>query len=335
MHVVIGEPVIRQKIRVVADTPELAANAIRERLGRRAEVLSIRSIAPQGWTRWFQKNKIEVIAGLLEEVPESLLDEEIPSQSQPLLSEKESATWVKMRQIFEDAGFREEILSTAAFLPQWDDWAKMPIAQGLQSVKKWLINCYTQFPQDPLMQRVAFIGPTGSGSTTALGKFLAKNYFNLPGVQVLKLDREETNSDESLRNFCELFGISFSKDPVDLPYVDFDKHLWIDVPGVPLKEIAWDQVKVRLNALSVDTRILVVHSGYDKDCLHKLGYFAQAIGITHLVLSHWDEIDSSLHLWPFLLQQNLPVLGLSAGGDLTGHWTSNPLACLLEKTFPA
>lgn len=333
MHVVIGEPVIRQKIRVVADTPQLAANAIRERLGRSAEVLSIRSLPPQGWLKWFQKNKIEVVAALLEQSSEALFEEEALVNPAPFIADNHNATWVKIRQLFEDAGFSETIETTAASLPQWQAWGKMPIAQALQSVKKWLINCYTALPKDPLMQRVAFIGPTGSGSTTALGKFLAKNYFNLPGVQVLKLDREETNSDESLINFCELFGIPFAKDPIDLPYVDFDKHLWIDVPGIPLKQALWDQVKSRLDALSVDTRILVVHSGYDKDCLHKLGHLAQSMGVTHLIFSHWDEVDSALQLWPFLLKQGLPVLGLSDGGDLTGHWKSDVLASLLEKTF--
>lgn len=326
---------IRQKIRVVAPTPELAAQAIREKLGRAAEVVSIRSIQPTGWGRWFQRHQIEVIAGIPEPFEDDIVSEisstresMIPS---PLL---ERGAWNKVQALFEQAGFGEDFPYNASVKPDWKHWETLPIAEAFLSVKHWLINCYTQLPKNPLMQRVAFLGPTGSGSTTALGKFLAKNYFDLPGLQVLKLDREEANADEPLKNFCELFGIYFAKDPVDLPYVDLDKNIWIDVPGIGLKQPLWDNVKSRLDALSVDTRILVIHSGYDKECLSKLGNLAQRIGITHFVFSHWDEVDTALHLWPFILKQGIQVLGLSEGADLTGQWKKDALPFLLEKTLP-
>jgi flagellar biosynthesis GTPase FlhF len=339
MQSLLNERPIQTKIRVVSHTPEQAAQAIRERLGPSAEVLSINVLKRKGLSRLFKKDQLEVIACLRASIlplsePEAPILPDLDLETRPVMESLPSAQWSKIQALFTQAGFTKDFSYGDFPLPQWEKWSKMLLAEAIKALKHWLKDCYEKFPKPSIHQRIAFLGASGSGSTTVLTKFLFQKQREAKGFQVLKLDRDELNGDDSLRSFCELMGVNFAKDPIDTPFLNSELGLAIDVPGLGLQAAAWEGVTQRLDELQVATRVLVVHSGYERERLEKLGALAQGAKITHVVFSHWDEEDSALHLWPFLLKQGWPCLGLSEGPDFMSDWKDPEMEQIIQKTIP-
>ena len=93
----------------------------------------------------------------------------------------------------------------------------MAIQEGLPNFVSSLVDLFKQLPERPLHGNVAFVGTPGVGKTTALCKKISDEVF-IQGkeVHVLKLEAEAPNSDDALRVFCDILGVSIWRDYADL-----------------------------------------------------------------------------------------------------------------------
>ncbi len=235
------------------------------------------------------------------------------------------------------AQFDEALVARLENSPAWPRLSTLPLATALAEVFQWLSEEYRRVPARPVTLRVAFMGTPGVGKTTALCKRLASDVFiHRRTARVLKLENETPNPDDALRVFCEVLNVPFLRDPVDLDLIADDEPLYIDLPGVTTAEREERRaLTARLDALRVDTRVLVVNAAYGRDLVQSTFAMGQEMRATHLVFTHLDEISDHTRLWQYLLRGNLPALFLGHGQNVTADMSENVLDYMMEKTFPA
>ena len=160
-----------------------------------------------------------------------------------------------------------------------------------------------------LTNRVAFFGSPGSGSTTALCKQLSGDVF-LRGRQacVMKLEADEPNSSEGLAMFCEALGVPLLRTTSELRKIPEDAAVYFDLPGMTLTGKNIRHLQKIFDELGIESRVLVVNAAYERQLIQDAYTRASAIGATHVVFTHVDEIPRCGKLWEFVLDDGLVPL---------------------------
>ena len=189
-----------QRYRFVVGSAEEAVSVLRQRFGSRARVVSVRQVEGKGLARFLQSPKLEVIAAVGEapapvpahgngpvspshdSVPQArTIVTEMPRQAaQPLdhgVSESSYSSSSRLCRLLEAGGISKQVLSRLQMYPAWSTIEGMPFARSLPEVGGFLRAEFRTIPRRPLGDRVAFVGPAGSGKTTALCKRLAMDVF--------------------------------------------------------------------------------------------------------------------------------------------------------------
>jgi flagellar biosynthesis protein FlhF len=213
----------------------------------------------------------------------------------------------------------------------------MPLGDALMEIAVILRGDYMRAGMKPLTQRVAFIGTPGTGKTTALCKRLAADvFFRNRKARVLKLDLDRPNPNDALTVFCDAMGVPLARDAADLAEGGADETLYVDFPGVSADskgEIA--EIASALERHQVASRVLVVNAAYDAEMMKRAYAFGEALGATHVVFTHLDELIHWGKLWEFVLGQGLQPLFLSAGQNLAGDFSEQVFDSILDRTFPS
>lgn len=352
-----------KKVRLIVRSADEAVRVIREQLGPGAQVVSVKQVEGEGLARFLRAPRLEVIAVMPDENASQgralpSLKGGIPSASMRSAYEacvsEESASFNadrfsslggqaaafpltgRLEDVLKRAGFDDGLLNDLFCNTDWNEWASLPLAQGVAAVGQGLIAGYKKQPAVALTGRVALFGTPGVGTTTALCKLLSQAVFwKGERVEVLKFEADAPNPDEALRVFCDVLGAPLHRDPVDIPHLDPEARLFIDIAGLPSTAKDWEGVKSRLAELKVETRILVANAAYEGPLLNQAYALANRLQATHVLFTHTDEVDRVLKLWRFLLRGKLSPLGLSHGQSVTGDFTADSLPWLLERTFPA
>jgi flagellar biosynthesis protein FlhF len=342
--------------RFVVKSASEAVRVIRERLGERAVVTSIKRIKGKGFFRAFSAPMLEVIASVpvpLADLPHThqSSDERQPFVVPPPISLRyesqyntgeipsASGTIGSGKSLYAfliKSGFDSSLLTDLQQFPEWSTWEQLPIGRVLGELSKTLIELFRSLPRRPLTSRIAFIGTPGSGKTTALCKHLAQEVF-VHGrcVEVLKLEGDVLNPDGALSAFCEVIGTTLWREPYDLSQMNPARRLYLDLPGLCLGDAhAWKVMGARLDAYAVTSRILVVNASYEMNLIKQMYRNAQELRATHVVFSHMDEVTQSTKLWPLVLRGGLGPLFLSYGEGITGSYSEDVLSSLIKKTFP-
>ena len=332
---------------------------IRDKLGDQARVLSVRQVGGEGLKRFISSPKLEVIAeipaddsgeisdtGLLEEAEVSedlaVADKEAPSSNAPNLPEDPGLSDVS----FDESNDKVRLLRKAGFdlnllgeIQSWSSWQEMkdkPLADVLKEITVGLSDRFRSTKLTPTTDKIALIGAPGVGKTTTLCKFLAHEVFlNKKIPFVLKVENGIPNPDDALRIFCEVIGVTLFREPEGMPQVSEESPLYLDLPGLSLSNLQdWVEAKQTLDAMQVDTRVLVVNGAYERDILLRSIRSAKHLGATHLAITHFDELSNSTKLWPVLLQEDLSPLCICNGQNVTGDFSTNVLNQLISRTFP-
>jgi flagellar biosynthesis protein FlhF len=356
-----------KRFRLTVKSAEEAVRVIREKLGDKARVLSVRQVGGEGLKKFISSPKLEVIAEIPSEdltddslsedksnieppkptagttatEDSTLLEPSLVGESlQSAVSENETPGAVSIEsdsfKILAKTGFDSQLLSDIRSWSNWTEIKDLSLAESLKEITIGLSDRFRSLNILPTEDRIALIGAPGVGKTTTLCKFLAHEVFmNKKTPNVLKVDNGIPNPDDALRIFCEVVGVTLFRESNKTPDSSEESPLYLDFPGLSLGQTEdWMQAQELLDDLNVQTRVLVLNSAYDKQVLNKSISLGNSIGATHLAFTHFDELSNSTKLWPLLLRNNLSPLCICNGQNVTGDFSTNVLNQMISRTFP-
>ncbi len=337
-------------VAIVAENPKAALTQVHEQLGPEAVIVSVRKTRPDGisWL-WRSNRKIEVTACVPEKSPE------IKRAVIPLRNEQTGIVWDKRMAVerhtpraqdgrWRSIGWLESNGLLPAFSRQLEEKVQLlyggkplPAMQTEWRAITDLIICHWL----PARHKAAgtgrphvFIGPAGSGKTTALCKWMTSAIlFNEQRVRVWRLDGESANSAELLTLHCELMGI-----PMERFWSEADESAdlqFIDLPGVDVEEAgARAALQDQLSLLPQPHVHLVLNAAYESSILFEQFRAFESFAPEDIIFTHLDEEYRRVKLWNFVLGTKCPISFLSAGQKIPGGFQRAEPALLFPQKKP-
>lgn len=353
-----------QRYRFVVRSADEAVKVIRDRLGSTARVVSVRQVEGQGLARFLSAPKLEVTAELpTPEEPAAKAPKPAPAPTmtdpEPTFEQRMEAAAApqakvapertpraeqrqergeesRLSRLIRATGVSGPILARLQEHDSWREIERLPPGRALALVAELLRADLRSVPRRALGNRVVFLGGPGAGKTTALCKLLAADVFmrGRHGV-VLKLDLDSANPTDGLSVFCDAMGVPCARAVLDVPDLDPETFLYVDLPGLSLETAGQiERLSEELMPLAPTAHVLVLNAAYDTAILKHLCRVGEQVGCTHLVLTHCDELIHWGKLWDVLLGAQLTPLFLSTGQNVAGDFEENVVPAILARTFP-
>jgi flagellar biosynthesis protein FlhF len=330
-----------------AENADAAVRVVQQSLGADAVIVSVRKLPGNGFARLLQRGgQIEVTAG----VPESAA----PPRPAPSVSandyrpfEEEPAAEAPSR-----APHRWRSvawLESLGLLPEYDDRLENKIAATHGALpprlptEEWAIvrDTLATFWHSPARAEIStgrphvFIGPPGSGKTTALCKWLTTAVLRSgQRARISRLDGETVNTAEFLSLHCEMLGMPCERywsEPSGA-----EDLLFVDVPGVDAhcaKSLA--VLRDVLFSLPQPHVHLVLNAAYDTSLLfEQFNAFAPLLP-EDVIFTHLDEEQRRVKLWNFVLGTNCSLGWLAGGQKIPGEFVRAEAALLFPHGKPA
>lgn len=341
------------RYRVVVRSASEAVSLVRERFGEAARVLSVRQIEAGGLARFLQKPRLEVIVEIGAPAPrlsETSAETAAPDHEvETAVSSEEAESSDSAKELREPRSFAREQISALRATGLDEsllervradhpglDWDRTPAPEALVRLAAWLRRQFDSIPRKACESRRVFIGPCGAGKTSALCKMLALDVFvhgRKPAV--LKLDGELPNATDGLAAFCEVMGAPLLRSAAEVGEFDEETPLYVDIPGIALDAHAEQRrLAQTLDALRVETRILVVNAAWESEVIAAAFEMGRACGATHVFFTHTDEVRRPAKLWRFVLCGGLRTLAFGSGPSPAGEIEENVFSALLSRTVP-
>jgi flagellar biosynthesis protein FlhF len=333
--------------RFIAQNPAEALAQIHAQLGPEAVVLNVQPLTTAGMARFWQRGrKIEVTAGLPENAGSggsmpidstqhfaSFQGADLPADFQRTSGNRwRSVAWLETMGLLPANGER---LQTHLRTLQGD-----PPPDSLDSEWALVSNALSRFwinppPLDnggPPRPHV-FIGPPGSGKTTALCKWLTLSVLTEErAAQVWRLDGKTANTAEWLSVHCEMLGVPLERFWSN-PNPNGDLLL-VDLPGVEISDSpGLATLRSQLAALPSPRVHLVLNAAYETPALFAQWHVFRTLEPEDLIFTHLDEETQRVKLWNFVFGTNCSLRFLGAGQKIPGEFRSaSPEFLLPAKT---
>jgi flagellar biosynthesis protein FlhF len=327
-----------------------AAELLRAQLGDGASVLSVRQVARPGLLGMLSAPRLEVVAqvgGGAAEAPESSA---IPVGrrvlSPPGSGLNAAANGVaalptdrrKLDELLARSGFSSAVIARLRASPEWEALRDAPLHRALVNTGRCLTRLATGGRPDPApLSRLAFLGAPGAGRTTALCKWTAAEVFRRARIgHVVTVELDRPNSAGPLPVFCEALGVPLAHHPASTRPATPGGFVCVDLPGISVRRPGEnDALRAFLDREEIEDRVLVLNAAYDASALSAVRTAGRALGATHVVFTHLDEVAQWGRLWDHLLDGDLIPLFLSTGPSLTGELEADPIDAVARRTFPA
>jgi flagellar biosynthesis protein FlhF len=315
----------------IAENANDAVRLVQENLGPDAVIVNVRKMPASGLARLLQRpGQIEVTACVPDKprhaVPEGAnayvpFKEEIDSEpdAPPRAAHRwRSIAWLESLGLLPEFADRLEMkLRTSHGVTP----PEMPIAEW-DAVRGTLATFWRprQHEEDGDGRPHVFIGPPGSGKTTALCKWMTAAVLRGEHrARVWRLDGETANTSEFLSLHCEIVGA-----PVERFWetANFTEDLlFVDLPGFePHSASAMKTLRDILSFLPAPHIHLVLNAAYETTLLfEQFNCFAPLLP-EDLVFTHLDEEHRRVKLWNFVLGTNCSIGWLSGGQKIPGEF---------------
>jgi len=339
--------------RFIAQNPAEALAQIHAQLGPEAIVLNVQPLPASGVARlWQRGGKIEVTAKLPDE---TALPGMVGIHSRNVPDLLEDTLKRKYKPAGSEAGIPARRWSSVAWL---EAMGLLPL--HCERLQAHLRTIHSEAPPDELGAEWAlvsialshfwlnppplddglparphvFIGPPGSGKTTALCKWLTLAVLmEQRAAQAWRLDAGTANTAELLTVHCEMLGVplerfwSTSNSTADL--------LLVDLPGVEISDGMGMAALQRQVASLPSPRVhLVLNAAYETSALFAQWRAFQTFTPEDLIFTHLDEETRRVKLWNFVFGTNCSFRFLSAGQKIPGEFRNAAPEFLLPAKKP-
>ena len=320
----------------IAENANDAVRLVQENLGPEAVIVSVRKMPANGLARFLHRpGQIEVTACLPEKprhavpqgvdayVPFGENNESQPGGEIPLPSPRELHRWRSIAWL-ESLGLLPEFadrLEAKLHTTHGPKPPEMPIAEW--SAVRDTLSTFWRPPlheEDGTGRPHVFIGPPGSGKTTALCKWLTTAVLRGEHrARVWRLDGETANTCEFLSLHCEMVGV-----PVERFWdgaVGAEDLLFVDLPGVEcFSASGMKALREIVSSLPAPHVHLVLNAANETILLfEQFNWFAQLMP-EDLIFTHLDEEHRRVKLWNFVLGTNCSLGWLGGGQKIPGEF---------------
>ena len=335
-----------QIIPFVAPTAAEAFARIQSQMGPEAVVLNVRQIPVSGLARLWRKPNIEVLA-----CPAGTLRMDSgPVETQPILQKPAPApitiepptaiesTRTDVRQpysrwgvasLLPSAGLNTLSIETilADLESEWGTDPPVDLATEMSRLRETLRR-HWQVQGPPLVRRPqVFIGPQGSGKTTALCKWMSQLMLaESKQPRIVRMDGVTANTSETLDVHAEILGISVARTPMGPSEKASGEWELVDIPGVDWRDPrALGELRRVLDKISGPEIHLVLNGAYEVPVLLSQIRAFSHLSISGLIVTHLDEEPRWGKLWNLVLGAPLALRFLSVGPSIPGGFLSaNP-----------
>jgi flagellar biosynthesis protein FlhF len=350
--------------RFIADNAATALAQIHAQLGPEAVVLSVRPLAPRGVAKlWQRRVQIEVVAGVPDKTSAPQPDliffpQNIPEKNGDFVSNDDrwrSVAWLEMMGLLSThaARLQTHLRSVHGDAPPDSLDEEWKIVNGALS-RFWL--------KPPALDNVTarphvFIGPPGSGKSTAICKWLTlATLLEGRAARVWRLDGNTANTAEFLAIHCEMLGVPLErfwspevrsqksedgnqKTEIGNPTSDLrppTSELWfVDLPGVEIADKqALNALREQIATLPSPRVHLVLNAAYEMPALLAQWRAFEACQPEDLIFTHLDEETRRVKLWNFVFGTNCSLRFLGAGQKIPGQFrNASPEILFPSKTL--
>ena len=316
----------------IAENANDAVRLVSENLGPDAVIVSVRKMPASGLARLLHRpGQIEVTACVPEKprhavpagvdvyVPfEEKNDDEIESPPPRAAHRWRSIAWL------ETLGLLPEFSDRLELKLRTTHGAKPPetaIAEWA-AVRDTLATFWRSPPhaEDGTGRPHVFIGPPGSGKTTALCKWLTSAVLRGEHrARVWRLDGETANTAEFLSLHCEMLGVPAERFWNGV--AGTEELLFVDLPGVEGHSAsAMKALREQLSSLPAPHIHLVLNAAYETTLLFEQFTCFAPLMPEDLIFTHLDEERRRVKLWNFVLGTNCSLGWLGGGQKIPGEF---------------
>ena len=338
-----------QLICFVADNAANALAEVHKRLGPDAVVVNVRQLPAPGLARlWSRKGRIEVTAGVPDKTSAPKAENILPPQNPfapaagniPAGDHWHSVAWLETMGLLPA---HAERLRTHLRAVQGE--APDSTEAEWKTVSAALSHFWLNPPplDDGSLRPHVFIGPPGSGKTTALCKWLTlASLLEERAARVWRLDGSTANTADFLAIHCEMLGVPLErfwespKSKVQSPRSEptptegkmtlDSEHspMWfVDLPGVEISdETALTALRGQLATFPSPRVHLVLNAAYETPALLAQWRAFEACQPEDLIFTHLDEEPRRVKLWNFVFGTNCSLRFLGAGQKIPGEFRS-------------
>jgi len=356
-------------LRFLARDARDALGQVRSRLGPDAVVLSVAQVPAEGFSRFWRRPQIEVVASLPEPAPDGAgncqrraaplwprvagmsdaisipgLANEFPEAATmrgfapgaAASADTAPGRWrsaAVLRQMGLLALPVEKVLARARSSCGGDPPASFP--EELALVQSALKSFWpsTPAPAHRFPQIHVFIGPPGSGKTTVLCKWMAKAILTEERTACAwRLDGRAANLPGLLDLYGEILGVPVQREwPGTHGVANFDLG-WVDLPGVDIMDARKvEELRARLEAMASAQIHLVLNAAYEIPVtIEQIRGFA-SMPVTDIIFTHLDEERRRGKLWNVVLGTNFRVGYLGGGQNIPGDFCAASPEMLISR----
>jgi flagellar biosynthesis protein FlhF len=221
--------------------------------------------------------------------------------------------------------------------PNWDELQAAPLHRALVGAGRHLRRESERREESAPLTRAAFLGAPGAGRTTALCKWLGTEVFRRGRLgHVVTVEFDRANPPGPLPVFCEALGVPVAHFPAATRPAVSGGFVYFDLPGLSTRDPAENTaIADFLDREQIEQRVLVLNAAYDHAALRSAYAAGRALGATHLVFTHLDEVPQWGRLWDYLIDGALEPLFFGTGPSLTGDCVEDVFDALVRRTLAA